>query len=287
MAEITANYLVQDSLELFSLPDIYFQLREMINSPRFSMNDIALVIAKDPALSARVLKIGNSTFYGDQARIDTISRAVAVMGNENLRHLVFATTIVNSFNKIPNDLMDMTSFWLRSLNCAVIAQLLAKKSAVLHCERLFLAGLLHDIGSLILYAKLPGKSLQVLLAADHKRYLVADLEQEIIGFTHADVGAELIKSWGLPDSLSEAVLYYLTPEKALMHKLDTHLLFLATRLTDSIQQNKSVPEILAEVSDETLSIVRLGESQIAEVINQADEEFEQMFELIAIDKRFH
>lgn len=287
MAEITANCLVQDSPELFSLPDIYFQLREMISSPRFSANDIALVVAKDPALSARVLKIVNSSFYADQARIDTISRAVTLMGNENLRHLVFATTIGNSFNKIPNDLVDMTAFWLRSLNCAVMARLLAKKSAVLHCERLFLAGLLHDIGSLVLYTKLPGKSLQVLLAADHNRYLVADLEQEIIGFTHADVGSELIKLWGLPDSLSESILYYLTPEKALMHKLDTHLLFLATHLTDTVQQNKSVPEILAEISDETLSVVRLGESQITEVIKQAEKEFEQMFELIAVDKCFH
>lgn len=287
MTENTAKYLVQEGQELFSLPDIYYQLREMTGNPRFSINDIALVITKDPALSARLLKIVNSAFYGCQARIDTISRAITVIGNENLRSLILATSIVNTFNRIPHDLVDMTAFWLRSVNCAVIARLLAKKCAVLHCERLLLAGLLHDIGSLVLYTQIPDKSLQVLLAADHNRGLVAGLERDIIGFTHAQVGGELIESWGLPDSLSEAIRYYLTPEKALVHKLDAHLLYLATRLADGKGQQRAVPEILAEISDETLSIVRLSESQIAELMNQADNEFEQVFESLGPGKRFH
>jgi len=150
-----------------------------------------------------------------------------------------------------------------------------------------LTGLLHDIGSLVLYAKLPGKSLEVLLTATNNRDLVADLEQEIIGFTHADVGSELIKAWGLPDSLTEAVRCYLNPEKALTHKLDAHLLFLATRLVDSAVQNKSVAEILAEVPEETLLITRLNERQVIDVMKCANAEFAHTFELMAPGKRFY
>jgi HD-like signal output (HDOD) protein len=287
MQVITPQSLVENTLELCSLPDIYFQIREMISDPRFSMEDMGQVISKDPALSLRLLKVVNSSFYGFSARIDTVSRAISIVGINDLQNLILATAVVDSFSNIPSDLVDMTAFWMRSISCGVIARLLAKKSAILHSERLFLTGLLHDIGSLVLYAKLPSQSLEVLLTAANNRYLVADIEQEIIGFTHADIGSELIKAWGLPDSLAEAIRYYLNPEMALTYKLDTHLLFLATRLSDSAEQNKSVADILAEVPEETLIITRLNEQLITEVMQCANTEFSQTFELMAPGKRFH
>ncbi len=287
MQVITPQSLVENTLELCSLPDIYFQIREMISDPRFSMEDMGQVISKDPALSLRLLKVVNSSFYGFSARIDTVSRAISIVGINDLQNLILATAVVDSFSNIPSDLVDMTAFWMRSISCGVIARLLAKKSAILHSERLFLTGLLHDIGSLVLYAKLPSQSLEVLLTAANNRYLVADLEQEIIGFTHADIGSELIKAWGLPDSLAEAIRCYLNPEMALTYKLDTHLLFLAARLSDSAEQNKSVADILAEVPEETLLITRLNEQLITEVMQCANTEFTQTFELMAPGKRFH
>jgi HD-like signal output (HDOD) protein len=287
MQVITPQSLVENTLELCSLPDIYFQIREMISDPRFSMEDMGQVISKDPALSLRLLKVVNSSFYGFSARIDTVSRAISIVGINDLQNLILATAVVDSFSNIPSDLVDMTAFWMRSISCGVIARLLAKKSAILHSERLFLTGLLHDIGSLVLYAKLPSQSLEVLLTAANNRYLVADLEQEIIGFTHADIGSELIKAWGLPDSLAEAIRCYLNPEMALTYKLDSHLLFLAARLSDSAEQNKSVADILAEVPEETLLITRLNEQLITEVMQCANTEFTQTFELMAPGKRFH
>lgn len=287
MPAITPETLAVDTTELFSLPDIYFQIRTMISDPRFSMEDLGVVISKDPALSIRLLKVVNSCFYGFGARVDTVSRAISLIGIDDLQNLILATSALDSFSNIPSDLVDMTAFWLRSINCGVIARLLAGKSAILHSERLFLTGLLHDIGSLVLYAKLPSKSLEVLLTAGNNRYLVAGLEKEIIGFTHADVGSELIKAWGLPDSLAEAIRCYLNPEMALTYKLDAHLLYLAARLTDSAAQSKSVEEILAEAPEETLLITRLTELQIMEVMKSANGEFAQTFELIAPGKRFY
>ena len=287
MDDLSPQALIQDSLELFSLPDIYFQISEMINDPRFTAKDMGQVISKDPALSARLLKVVNSAFYGFQARIDTISRAVAIIGVDDLKGLVLATTVIDKFSKIPCELVDMTNFWMRSVHCGVMAKLFAKESTVLHSERLFLTGLLHDIGSLVLYHKLPEKSFEILLAADHDRRLIGGLEQEIIGFTHADVGAELIKSWGLPESLYESIGCYLKPELSHVHKLDTHLLYLATCFTDISRQDSSVDDVLAEISIETLSIIRLDADQILKVIKQGEEEFTHMFELMAPDKRFH
>ena len=287
MAKLSPQVLIQESLELFSLPDIYFQVSEMISDPRFTAEDLGGVIGKDPGLSVRLLKLVNSSFYGFQARIDTIPRAITIVGVEDLQSLVLATAVIDKFSRIPCELVDMTEFWLRSVQCAVIAKLLAKESAVLHCDRLFLAGLLHDLGSLVFYYELPDESREVLLTAGGDRRLVGGLEQEIIGFTHADMGAELMRLWGLPESLCEAIACYLNPEVAQAHKLDAYLLCLASRLTEFSQQEDFVEQVLAEFSDQALSVIRLDIKQVTSVVKKANEEFAQVFELMVPDKRVH
>jgi len=273
--------------QLFSLPDIYFQLNEMINDPRFSLTDIGKVIAKDPGLSARLLRLVNSSFYGFQSKIDTISRAITVVGIDELYNLIVATCVVDRFDRIPCELVDMTAFWMHSVHCGVVARLLAKHSMVLHNERLFLAGLLHDIGSLVLYQKMPDESREVLLAAGHDRRLVADFEQEIIGFTHADVARELIKGWGLPESLYEAIGCYLNPDYARLHKLDAYLLNMAARLVDGCERTVPASQTAEEISAHALTVARLDRAQLLLVMEQAADEFSDVFELMAPNKKFH
>ena len=287
MGALSPQALIENSVQLFSLPDIYFQISEMINDPRFSSKDIGAVISKDPALSARLLKVVNSSVYGFRSKIDRISRAVTIVGIEDLKNLVLATSVINKFSDIPSELVDMTGYWLRSVRCGVIAKFLAKESSVLHQERLFLAGLLHDIGSLVFYHKLPKKSHYILLLADHNRSLVSELEQEIIGFTHADVGGSLIKSWGLPDSIYESVMHYLSPERAQAHKLDSYLISLAADLTDCHQQNFTIEDVVDCFSDEAMSIMRLDIVRVSKAMEAAEDEFLQIFEIMAPNKKFH
>lgn len=287
MDQPTARSLVDDSTELFSLPDIYYQVSEMIHDPRFSLEEIGKVISKDPALSARLLKIVNSSFYGYQARIDTITRAIIVVGIEDLNNLVLATSVVDTFNEIPSELVDMTAFWMRSMHCGMICKLLAQASSVLHCERLFLTGLLHNIGSLVMYCKLPGPSLNVLMAADNDRSKVAGLEHEMIGFTHAEVGSALIQSWGMPESIYEAIACYLEPQLAQVHKLDACLLSVATELVTAAEQAKSPEDIVEQIDEDVFKVIRLTHQQILEVTEKAADEFSHVFELIAPNKRYH
>jgi len=288
MHDLSPQSLVEESVDIFSLPDIYFQISEMMGDPRYTAVDMGEVIAKDPGLSIRLLKIVNSSFYGFQAKVDTISRAITIIGVDDLKNLVLATSVIDEFNEISVELVDMTDFWMRSVRCGVIAKLLAKESSVLHCERLFLTGLLHDIGSLIMYCKVPEKSKEVLLAAGSSRLLFGVIEKQILGFTHANVGEELIKSWGLPESLYEAVGCYLEPEMALVHKLDAYLLNLAAQLTDiPLQGGETAEYVLSGFTEEALSIMRLDAGLIAKVIDQAEDEFLQTFELMMPNKRFH
>ncbi|MGD0960133.1 MAG: HDOD domain-containing protein [Methylomonas sp.] len=279
--------LLAGSNQLFTLPDIFFQVNEMIRDPRFSLADIGKVIVKDPGLSARLLQLVNSSFYGFQSKIDTISRAVTVVGVDELSSLIVATSVVDRFEKIPCELVDMTAFWMRSVHTGVMAKLLAKESLVLHNERLFLAGLLHDVGSLVLYQKMPEAAHQVLLSAAHDRRLLADFELEILGFTHADVARELIKNWGLPESLHEPIGCYLTPDTARLYRLDTYLLNVATELVNAGERGESPEQAAEAMSPAALAITRLSRPQLAHVMFQAADEFLEVFDLIAPNKKFH
>ena len=281
MDKLGPSALIQDSVELFSLPDIYFQISEMIKNPKYTAKDMGQVIGNDPGLSMRLLKIVNSSFYGFQARIDTISRAITIIGIEDLQNLVLATSVIDKFSNIPSELVNMTDFWIESVHCGVIAKLLAKESSVLHSERLFLTGLLHNVGSLVIFHKLPEQASEILQAANYDRRLVPQLEQKILGFTHADVGSELIKSWGLPESISEAIACYITPEKAQQYKLDSYLLCLASRLVNVGAQDVSIEDVVDEFTVGAMSITRLDIDQIVNVMEEVQSEFSQVFELMA------
>ncbi|GAB4279849.1 MAG: HDOD domain-containing protein [Methylomicrobium sp.] len=281
---LTAQSLIKDAVQLYSLPDIYFQIREMIRDPRFTAVDIGRVIAKDPALSMRLLKIVNSSFYGFQARIDTISRAITIIGIEELQSLALATSVVDTFADISDELVDMTDFWVKSVDCAVLAKLLAKKSNVLHAERLFVTGLLHDIGALVIYTRLPELAKTVLKQAQGKKRNLPRIEQITLGFTRADVGAELADAWNLPKSLSEAIRWQHTPEKAIVSRLDAHLLNLAIQLSDD---RTAVESTLSRLPPATLSILRISESTVKQVMATSVDEFNTVFSLLAPGKQFH
>lgn len=270
--------VVMDAKELFSLPDIYFQLNEMIHDPRFSVADIGSVIAKDPGLSARLLRLVNSSFYGFQSKVDTISRAISIVGLDDLYHLVISTCVVDSFARISSDLVDMTDFWLRSVHCGVVAKLLANECPALNAERLFLVGLLHDIGSLVIYQQMPELAVEVLQAIGHDRRLLDKAEQDLLGFTHAQVGKELLSSWGLPGSLYEVVGFYRQPEMAANYKADVLVLNLASCLVDDRGFGRPIEYTLLDISDQALALLCLNRNQIADIMEQADVEYLQVFE---------
>ena len=135
-----------------SLPTIFYQINEAVGDPRSSMRDIAQIISADQSLSARLLRLVNSAFFGFPSKIDTISHAVTIIGTKQLRDLALATTVIQMFKGIPNDLIQVKSFWQHSIGCGIGSRLLASFQKMANVEHFFVSGLLHDIGRLILYS---------------------------------------------------------------------------------------------------------------------------------------
>lgn len=225
--------LVKGAIRLAALPDVFIRISRMVDDPRSSGNMIARVISEDPALTARLLRIANSPLYGFTARIDTISRAITVIGTRGLRDLVLAYAALDIMGRFRGGLIDIEDYRHRSLLCGLIARLLGVRARLADAESLFVAGLLYDIGQLIIANKLPEMARETLLRAKDSGTPLHLLERGVIGFDHAEVGGELLRQWLLPDALWEAVKCHHAPGEARNAVINAALVHLAAVIADS------------------------------------------------------
>ena len=225
--------LVRGAVKLVTLPEIFIKVNSMVDDPTCSASDIGKYISKDPALTAKLLKIANSPLYGFPSRIDTVSRSITVIGTRGLRDLILASSTIDAFSKMKSDFIDLTRFWQHSLYCGVLARILATKCHALHTEPFFVAGLLHDIGKLIIQNKLPEMAREVHIREDDSNLARFELEDEVIGFNHADVGGALLRTWKLPVNIQDAVEFHHAPLKAKESPLGAAIIHLADSYSKS------------------------------------------------------
>ena len=205
MASLCPEDLIRQNVELASMPEIIVRLNQIVDDPYSTAKDVSDVISGDPALTTRLLRIVNSPFYGFPSQIDTISLAVTIVGTQQLRLLALASSTIRQFANLSNQFVTMETFWRHSFSTAIVARTLAKLSKEHGSEQYFIAGLLHDIGSLIIYSTIPTLAKEAITHAKHKNIAVYQAERAIIGFDHAMVGSAVLNHWNLPEALVEAV----------------------------------------------------------------------------------
>lgn len=233
---LTAQQLVQDRIDLVSLPDIALKLNSLCDDPNSTAQDIADVIATDAALTARLLQIVNSPFYNFPQKVDTITMAITIVGTTQLRDLAMATLVIQKFNKIPKDLISPEDFWSHNIACATAARTIVMELGIKKSERVFVAGLLHDIGKLMMYLAHPDLSLEIFkLVRANAELDILELEKVAFGYTHAELGSALLAEWGLPDSLIEPVKYHHSPDQAKSFATEAGVLHLANVVANEIQ----------------------------------------------------
>ncbi len=203
--------LIRGDVTLASLPEVFLEISKVINDPRSSATHVADVISKDTNLSAKLLRIVNSAFYGFPSQISTISRAVTIVGSKQLSILALGTSVIAIFEGIPPALVNMRSFWEHSLACGIAARIMASYKNIPNTERLFVAGVLHDLGRILLYKNLPHKGKEILLLAQQTPCLLRSAETQILGFDHGQIGGALMEKWKLPSVLENVVRYHHQP----------------------------------------------------------------------------
>ncbi len=275
--QINLQALLDRDIELASLPNICMEISNVINDPRSSAVHVADVISKDTNLSAKLLKIVNSAFYNFPSEIDTISRAVTIFGTRQLSPLALGASVIRIFKDIPADLIDMESFWKHSITCGVSARIIASHKNIYNTERLFVAGLLHDVGRIILYKFYPHLERECLFWARRSPRLLRNAEVEILGCDHAQIGGMLSKKWSLPSILENVVSHHHPPLRS-QYPLETAIVCVSDILSNALEMGSSgerlVPPLMPEVwdvlgleKDLLIQMIKLIDRQVAEIIH--------------------
>ncbi|MDJ0881750.1 MAG: HDOD domain-containing protein [Gammaproteobacteria bacterium] len=200
--------LISDIDKLVSLPDVYYRLESLIERPDSTLEDFARVLEAEPDLCARLLSLANSAFYSFPSSIETIDKAVQIIGIRQIRELVLATSVIKAFNQMPLGMVNMKLFWEHSVAVGVLAKSIGQYCHLSQPERFYVSGLLHDLGRLIFYIKMPGLMHDLLIQREAQEAFLYVLEQQALGYSHAEAGGYLLKNWRVPDSIYEPVLYH-------------------------------------------------------------------------------
>ncbi|MBI5896419.1 MAG: HDOD domain-containing protein [Desulfobacterales bacterium] len=201
-------------VQLPESPAIISEFNQIVDDPMSSANDIAAVVSRSPSLAALLLKIANSAAYGFPSKIDTLSHAVAILGTREVGVLAMVISSVQFFGDIPKELIDMSTFLRHSLACGLLSRILAAQAKIQHTERLFLAGLLHDIGRLVWYRYFPEQAKLVLNMAKSTGLSVYEIEKECMGISHTQIAGYLLRKWKFPDTLVNGIIFHHRPMRS-------------------------------------------------------------------------
>lgn len=232
MSEITIQSLLQSDSQLSSLPEIYMRVSDLLDNENSTTQQIGQVVETDPALTTRILKMVNSAFYGFPHTVSTISQAITILGRERLRQILIGSVLGGVFGKMDNKVFFMEDFWQHSVKTAILARCLCQDTDFSEqADSLFTAGLLHEIGRLIIAQKLPEQAMEIQNAIELGDADLFHTEQKVLGFTHCDVGAAFITKWGLPSLLIEVARLHHAPQLAQEFEDEIRLVYVANNLT--------------------------------------------------------
>lgn len=261
--------LVQEVDKLVTLPDVFIRINQLSENPDSTVEDIARAVNLDPSFTARLLRLANSSFYGFPAAVDTVPKAVSIIGTLHIRNLALSTSIAKSFEGLPNSLVSMENFWRHSVMCALAARKLARLAGRMDAETMFTAGLLHDIGELVIFSRKTLMARDALLlvqdSADELPLYLA--EQQLMGYDHAQVGGELARQWHLPNLLEECIAFHHDITGASKFKREVALIHIANTLAMMAEVQASDLEEVSPMNNDAWQIVGLSAGEtIAETL---------------------
>ncbi len=206
MPTLTLDQLVQWVQEIPPLPNVAVRVMRMADDPNVGPRDIAAVVSTDVALATRVLRIANSAYYGMARKVSTLNEAVLLLGLKAMRSLAVAAAAYDTLkNEAAGYNLASGELWRHSISCAVASQVIAQKTRKVQPEEAFVAGLLHDVGKVILSLYVAQQFQAILALVELEQIPFSEAERTVLGFDHAEVGARIAEKWNLPTPLVAAI----------------------------------------------------------------------------------
>ena len=264
--------LVEGVQDLVPLPKAYIRIQELVNDPDSSLDDVTKVIVNDTALTSRILRIANSAYMALASKVDTVARAVQVLGLNQVHDLALAGAAVGSLTKIETPTLNIGDFWRRSVYCAIVARIIGKQQKLRSPERLFVSGLLHDTGHLVLAYRQPERYAKMRAVAINAKLPMATVEQNDLGFTYADLSAALLDKWQLPQTIINPVKHHALNVTAMPEdqRAETTILHVSAVIARAAMWRSEADEPVPEFDPVALQENNIDDKIIESIMQEAD-----------------
>ena len=266
-ADIKIESLVKNP-ELPVLPEVLVQLLELISTDA-PMTKISDAISIDPSLTARTLELANSAWYNHEGKISEVESALPVVGISTLYLIIFSSSVTRTFSGISSEFIDMSMFWKQCIRLAVAAQILAAKNNHAVPVQLFTAGILAYIGKLVLFTAEPDIAVKINAGCHDQLKPQYIIEQDLLGFSHCEISAELLKLWNIPESITESVRYYMRPLEAPENiRESAAILHTAHYLQYAYAGNAAITDPPEKIDSRVLDMLDLEENKLSYVARE-------------------
>lgn len=256
--------VIMDTKTLPTLPSVIHKLNSLSDNEKSSVQEMAKIVSSDQVLSARILRLANSPSYGFY-RVSTISNAMILLGVNVVKSLALSSSIFAIMEK------DSVGLWEHSLGVGVASNLIARKLGLPECEEIATAGLLHDIGKVIIALKCSDAEKDILHLVRERSIYIMEAEREIIDTDHAEVGAWLAKSWFLPDKLSEPIAFHHEVATSVTHRIKTAVVHIADILIKASGFGNSGDNFVPPIQKIAWDTLKLSEPLLAEIVDEVED----------------
>lgn len=226
---------IGDKIKLPTLPDVVTKIMKMVDDPKVRISDIGAVIAQDPAITAKVLRIANSAYYGLAKAAISPEQAATVIGGRSLRNIALQASVIGNFEHLASRYdFDVNELWVHSVFTAQLCQELARRappSPSIGPEEFYTCGLLHDVGKAVMLDSLREEYMAVYKHARDTSEAIHLAEERILGFTHVEVGALVAQRWQFPEPVAHAIRFCHGPRDEVVSNPATAVVALCDQLS--------------------------------------------------------
>lgn len=268
--------LLKNNKELPTLMSFYARFRERIGDPKTSAHQIAQIISADQSIASRVLRSANSPLYGLSNRITSIQHAIVIIGFGGIHYIALNMAAQNMYQGAQQKVagFDVANLWQHSMATAVLSRMIARRVRHAHLEEMFSAGLLHDVGKVFILRYLTKDFERVVSYVRFRHMSMVEAEREVLGVTHAEVGALLLKEWQLPQTLAAVAEWHHTPSLAADRMKDASIVHLADVLAKALEMGSGGDDLAAPLNEDAWSSLGLSEEALDDIVLGVDKELE-------------
>lgn len=259
-----------------TLPTMLANINRLMSNPRTSAKEVAQLISRDPAITSKILRVVNSSFYGFPNRITTITHAIVILGFNTIKSIVLSSTVFEVFKGGTNESdFDRHDFWKHSIGVGAAAKVIAKRLGYSSLEEFFIAGLLHDLGKVIVDQFLHDEFVQILDTVKRKDCLLVQAEEEVLGCTHAELGSWLFQKWNLSKGLVDATAFHHNPTLAGDSIKPTAVIHIADIVCRAMRMGSGGDRKIPALSEAAWEALELPVSSLESILVETDQEMEK------------